>query len=230
VTAVFVSATGTDIGKTFVTAALIGHLRGNGRTVEALKPVVTGFDPALPVASDPAVLLRALDRPTTMVEIARIAPWRYRAPLSPDMAAAREGPPLDFTALCEFSDAAVRGRRDVLLIEGIGGVMVPLDDGHTVLDWMMRLRLPIILVTGSYLGTISHTLTALDVLSRSGLTVLLVIVNETEGSAVPLVDTVATIRRCVRPLPVLGLPRSKSGTPDVSAIARFLIEPRRSRA
>ena len=62
-------------------------------------------------------------------------------------------------------------RRDVLLIEGIGGIMVPLDDEHTVLDWMLVLQLPVILVAGSYLGTLSHTLTALDVLRRRGLTV-----------------------------------------------------------
>ncbi|MGA9950067.1 MAG: AAA family ATPase, partial [Xanthobacteraceae bacterium] len=58
-TAIFITGTGTDVGKTYVTAALIRHLRQMGRSVEALKPVVSGFDPALPATSDPGVLLKA---------------------------------------------------------------------------------------------------------------------------------------------------------------------------
>ena len=216
-TAVFVTATGTDIGKTFVTAALIRHMRANGRTVEAVKPVVTGFDPAMAATSDPGVLLTALGRPTSLEEIAKISPWRYRAALAPDMAAHREGSPLDFAALAEFSLRAVLTRRDVLLLEGVGGVMAPLDDGHTMLDWMKTLRLPVILVAGSYLGTISHTLTALAALTRNELTVPTVVVNETEGSSVPLADTVDTIARFVQPTNVLGVPRVAGGAAGVSA-------------
>ena len=67
--------------------------------------------------------------------------------------------------------------------------MVPLDDRHTVLDWMIALDLPLILVAGSYVGTLSHTLTALDVLDRAGLEVAAVVVNETPGSAATLEET-----------------------------------------
>jgi dethiobiotin synthetase len=216
-TAIFVTATGTDIGKTFVTAGLIRHLRANGRIVEALKPVVTGFDPEMASNSDPAVLLTALDRPTSLEEIVKISPWRYQAPFSPDIAAQREGATLDFSALGEFSLRAILTRRDVLFIEGVGGIMVPLDEEHTVLDWIMILRLPLILVAGSYLGTISHTLTALDALMRRELTVLTIVVNETEGSTVPLADTVASIARFVHPINVLGVPRITAGMADTNA-------------
>ena len=219
-TAIFVTSTGTDIGKTFVTAGLIRHLRASGRTVEALKPVVTGFDPAMAANSDPGVLLTAMDRPASLEEIAKIAPWRYRAALSPDLAARLEGPPVDFARLSEFSLRAILTRRDVLFIEGVGGIMAPLDDEHTVLDWMMILRLPLILVAGSYLGTISHTLTALDALLRRELTVLTVVVNETEGSTVPLDDTVAAIRNFVHPINVLPVPRMAGGAADSDAFER----------
>src|SRR6202012_761398 len=116
--------------------------------------------------SDPAELLAALDCPATLIEIERIAPWRFGAPLSPDLAAQREGRVVDFNALVGFSRAAITGARGVMLIEGVGGVMVPLDDRHTVLDWMTVLRIPVLLVAGSYLGTLSHTLTALHVLAQ----------------------------------------------------------------
>jgi dethiobiotin synthetase len=206
-TAIFVTATGTDIGKTFVTAGLVSALREQGRAVEVLKPVVTGFTRATVAQSDPAVLLTALGRPVTEEAVAEIAPWRFAAPLSPDMAASREGRTLDFAALVAFCREAMSARQDVLLIEGVGGVMVPLEDRRTVLDWMVALGVPVILVAGSYLGTISHTLTVLDVLARNALRVVAVVVSESENSTVSLADTVASITRFVRPIEVLALPR-----------------------
>jgi dethiobiotin synthetase len=221
VTAIFVTATGTDIGKTYVTAALIRHLRAAGRTVDALKPVASGFDPENAADSDPGKLLAALGRPVTPEEIDKISPWRYRAPLSPDMAARAEGAPVDFGELGQFSLRAVLTRRDVLFIEGVGGVMTPLNDEHTVLDWMLALRLPLVLVAGSYLGTISHTLTALDTLLRRELSVLTIVVNETEGSSVPLDETVAAIRRFAHPLDVLPVPRTTGGTAEDNSFAQI---------
>src|SRR5689334_16712428 len=94
--AYFVTSTGTDIGKTFVTAGLIRHLRDNGKPVAALKPVVSGFDLATAALSDPGMLLAALDEPITEEALTRVSPWRFAAPLSPDMAAAREGAMLEF--------------------------------------------------------------------------------------------------------------------------------------
>jgi len=219
-TAIFVTATGTDIGKTFVTAGVIRHLRREGRSVAAVKPVVTGFDPGAPDGSDPAVLLAALGRTATLDEIARISPWRFKAPLAPGMAAAREGSTLDFDAVIEFSRQEIATPSDILLIEGIGGVMVPLDARRTVLDWMAALNLPLILVAGSYLGTISHTLTALDTLARRNLRIAALVVSETGGSEVPLADTIATIAGFAAPVAVVGLPRLRPGA-DHSAFGEI---------
>ena len=116
------------------------------------------------------MLLAALGRAATTDEIERISPWRFAAPLSPDLAAQREGRTLDFKALVDFSrDAAIaaaarpadrRRRRH----HGARSTR-----RHTVLDWMSALRIPMLLVAGSYLGTISHTLTALHVLAQRNL-------------------------------------------------------------
>jgi dethiobiotin synthetase len=220
-TAAFVTATGTDIGKTFVTAGLIRHFRGAGRPVEALKPVLSGFDTGHPEASDAAVLLDALGCPSTADEIARISPWRFAAPLSPDMAAAREGRALAYPELVEHCRRALASRRGVLLIEGIGGVMVPLDDHHTVLDWMSLLRIPVLLVAGSYVGTISHTLTALEVLARRNLDIAGVVVSESPASAASLDDTVAAIARFAGAIEVLGVPRLAPGGGDDAVFARI---------
>ena len=220
-TAIFVTATGTDVGKTFIATGLIRHIRAAGRPVDAIKPVVSGFDPAAWHESDPAALLAALARPLSLDEVGRISPWRFAAPLSPHMAARREGRTIDFQELTEFCRRAITGCPGVLLIEGIGGVMVPLDERRTVLDWMSVLRIPIILVAGSYVGTISHSLTALEVLARRNLDIAAVVVSESEASAASLADTVATIARFADALDVIGIARATAGASDDAAFARL---------
>src|SRR5262245_8315769 len=103
--ALFVTATGTDIGKTFVTCGLIAELRRQGRAVTALKPVVTGFAADTAAASDPALLLAALGAP--LDDIGKISPWRFAAPLSPDLAAQRENRTLDAREVVAFSRTAI---------------------------------------------------------------------------------------------------------------------------
>jgi dethiobiotin synthetase len=210
-TAVFITATGTDIGKTFIARGLIQQLRARGRTVEALKPVITGFDPRAPQATDTGRLLLALGQTLTPELIADVSPYRLREPLPPDIAARREGTRIDFAALNAHCRRAIARHRDALIVEGIGGIMVPLDDRHTVLDWMIELDLPLILAAGSYVGTLSHTLSALDVLDRNALKVAAVVVNETPSSAASLDDIAATIRRFVTGIEVFVLPRLPDG-------------------
>ena len=219
--AYFVTSTGTDIGKTFVTAAIIRYMRESNQPVSALKPIVSGYDSSVAETSDPAVLLAALGRPISAEEVERIAPWRFRAPLAPDLAAAREGRSVDFDSVVEFSRAAVMSAKGPLFIEGVGGIMVPLDGRRTVLDWMAALDIPLLLVVGGYLGTISHTLTALDVLAQRKLTIAAIVVSESPRDTVALDDTVASIERFSNGIEVVGLPRLPAGITHHSAIARI---------
>jgi dethiobiotin synthetase len=211
-TAVFITATGTDIGKTFIARGMIAELRARGRSVDALKPVITGFDPRAPQTSDTGRLLTALGATLTPERIAAASLYRLRAPLSPDIAARREGTAIDFAALAAHGRRAIAVHPDALIIEGIGGIMVPLDDRHTVLDWMIALDLPLILATGSYVGTLSHTLTALGVLRHANLKVAALVVNETPDSAATLEETAAAIRSFAVGIEVLVLPRLSEGT------------------
>jgi dethiobiotin synthetase len=221
VAAYFVTSTGTDVGKTFVTAGLIRYLRTSNQAVAALKPVVSGYDSSVVETSDPAVLLSALGRPVAADEVERIAPWRFRAPLSPDLAAAREGRSVAFDELIAFSRAAVEANNGILFIESVGGIMVPLDGNRTVLDWMAALDIPLLLVVGGYLGTISHTLTAIDVLTQRKLSIAAIVVSESERNPVELADTVASIARFSDGVEVIGLPRLPAGINQHPAFARI---------
>ena len=203
----FITATGTEIGKTVVTTTLAWQARKKGKLVRVLKPVISGFDEKTCNQSDTAQILQCLEIEQTHAAIESISPWRFKAPLSPDMAAAREGMRLDFEAIVEFCREAETGSDDLLLIEGVGGLMVPLTDSKTVLDWIQALKYPVIMVAGSYLGTISHTLTTVETAQKFGLNVASIVISESEDSPVPIHETVNSIKRFLTNIPILELPR-----------------------
>ncbi|MCE9570302.1 MAG: dethiobiotin synthase [Rhodocyclales bacterium] len=207
----FITGTGTDIGKTWLACALLRHWRAEGRRVAAFKPVLSGFDPAHPAASDAGALLAALGREAGAAELDAIAPWRFAAPLSPDMAAALEGREIDFDALVAFSRRAVSADFHAPLVEGVGGVMAPLDGTHTVRDWIAASGLPCVLVSGSYLGSLSHTLTALEALAKVGAGVTAIVVNESPDSAVALDATLRSLARHAAGIPLVGVVRADPG-------------------
>jgi dethiobiotin synthetase len=205
-TTVFVTASGTDVGKTFVTVRLIAELKQAGYRVRALKPVASGLDAANPADSDTAQLLKAQGLAIDAANLDAVSPWRFAAPLSPDMAAAREGRSVPFDALVGFCRTPCDA--DVTLIEGVGGVMVPLDATHTVLDWIAALAAPALLVVGSYLGSLSHSLTAAAALERRSVAIAGVVVSESLEQPVDADETAATLARFLAPTPIRVLPRN----------------------
>jgi dethiobiotin synthetase len=212
-TTIFVTSSGTDIGKTYVSAMLIRQLRAKGLPVQALKPIVSGVDEATFPDSDPAALLAALGEEVTFDNIDMLSRWVFEPALSPDMAAARAGVEIDFKELVDHCKARAH-LHDPLVIEGVGGLLVPLNAEKTVLDWMLALKgddFATLLVVGSYLGTISHTLTTLDVMCRNGLAPRAIVVSESLSNPVPLAETVEVMSRftakTIGATPIISVPR-----------------------
>ncbi|WP_454760398.1 dethiobiotin synthase [Caulobacter segnis] len=201
---VFVAGTGTDLGKTHIACALLRAARTKGLTVDAFKPVVSGFDPAQPETSDPARLAAAMGRPEAW---AQVSPRRFRAPLAPNLAARLEGETLAMADLVADCRTWLDTRNvDLALVEGAGGVMSPMTDDATNLDLMTALALPVLLVAGSYLGTASHLLTALEVVRARGLTVAAIVVSESLD-APDLTQTVDMLGAFERQAPIVVAPR-----------------------
>jgi dethiobiotin synthetase len=197
----FITSTGTGIGKTFVTAALAHKTKR-----PAYKPVISGFTLAEAAASDTGQLLAAMGKAITPETIAEISPWRYEAPLAPSMAAKAEGKVLDVAALIDWSRKIREG-----FVEGVGGVMVPLSGRQTVLDWMAAIDWPVILVTGSYLGSLSHTLTALSVIKARNIMLHAVVISESATDSVGLEATrLALADFITKPTHLVTLARSES--------------------
>lgn len=202
--AYFITATGTDVGKTWLTAGLLAAWRARGAAVRALKPVMSGYDPA-----------RHEDSDIAKVGSGRTA-WTYAAPLSPDLAAAKEGKAIDFAALVDWCRAEIKTTDGLLLIEGVGGAMVPLTARHTVRDWIAALEIPALLVCGTYLGALSHTLTALAALREVGIVPAMIVVNASAGSTVSIEDTLASLAPHSGDIPVAALRRD-----DIDGVARL---------
>ena len=184
---------------------LTTQLSHAGYRVRALKPLATGFDPAHSENSDSGLLLKALGLPLNEKNLAEVSPWQFSAALSPDMAAALESRTIDFQKLIAFCSR--KTDVDITLIEGIGGVMVPLNQEHTVLDWIHALGVPVVLVVGSYLGTLSHTLSAAGMLQARGQTIAGVIVSESINQPVKVEKTAQILKRFLSPTLVQILPR-----------------------
>jgi dethiobiotin synthetase len=205
VSTIFVTSSGTGIGKTFVTLALLAELGAAGRAARALKPIASGFDAAQLEATDTGLLLRAQGLCATATNLDAVSHWRFGAPLSPNMAAAREARAIDFVELVALCRAP--STTETTLIEGVGGVMAPLTAEHTVLDWIVALGSPALLVVGSYLGALSHALTAASVLRSRGVPLAGVVVSESLEQPVAAAETAATLAGFLAPIPIQVLPR-----------------------
>lgn len=175
----FVTATGTDIGKTFCTLKLCQKLKSEGKNVMVLKPIISGFDDN-DDNSDSAKILKILDKDLNQKNLDEISPYRFKAPLSPNVAADLENKEIDFSKLvgfCKNKILEARKNNSYLFIEGAGGVMTPITNQKTFLDLIKELEIPVILVTANYLGTISHTLTAIESLKAHQIEIDRIIFN-----------------------------------------------------
>lgn len=175
---IFIGGTGTDIGKTYVTCMLLRQLQEQGFKTRAIKPVISGFDENVAEQTDSGLLLRQMGIEATLKNIEKISPWRFEAPLPPHLVAENEGRPLNFDHIARFCQKQAEENLDFLLIEGAGGIMTPLTYHHTILDLIKRLGCHCLLVAGSSLGTISHTLSAIACIKQFGITLDGIIISE----------------------------------------------------
>jgi len=209
--ALFVVGAGTEIGKTYTTAALVRRLRGQGLRVRALKPLASGVPPLDHpdfAESDTGRLLAAQGLAVTPETVAACSPWRFAAPLAPDVAAAREGRSLELPELVAWCGARLAEADDgeTVVIEGVGGLMSPITEDATGLDWLRSQGIPSLLVSGSYLGAISHALTAVETLRAHGIPLVGIVVSESEGAPIPPETVAGQIARYVS-VPVVCLRR-----------------------
>ena len=168
----FVTGTDTGVGKSVVSACLLAAMSEAGEPVRAFKPALTGLQdaPVPPWPRDHELL--ALPAGTTPEEV---SPWRFGPPASPHLAAALAGSALDPGAL--VARARELGEGHTLVVEGVGGLLVPLTTSFSVCDLAVELALPLVVVARPGLGTINHTLLTLRAARGAGLRVAGVVLS-----------------------------------------------------
>jgi dethiobiotin synthetase len=207
----FITGTDTGVGKTVLAAAIVASLRGRGVDVLALKPVITGLDePSDPEWPADHELLGAVSERAP----GEVIVTGYGPAVSPHLAAELSGRPLGLAALRDATLAAA-GTAEVSVIEGVGGLLVPLDDAFLLRDLAREIGLPLVIAARPGLGTINHTLLTLESARYAGLTVAGVVLtpwperpDEVERSNHLTIGRlgdveVRTLRRVARPEPRL---------------------------
>ncbi|WJF90286.1 dethiobiotin synthase [Paraburkholderia bonniea] len=189
---VFVTGTDTEIGKTLVSAALLHGLNALGVRTAALKPIAAGaFERDGVWHNDDADQLDAAASVLLPPEIR--TPYLLRAAMAPHLAAAQEGVTLEIAPILACHEAA-RQRAEVVVVEGVGGFRVPLNDTLDTADLACALNLPVVLVVGVRLGCISHALLSAEAIAARGLTLAGWVANRIDPAMPCAADNVATLR------------------------------------
>ncbi|MGD8352027.1 MAG: dethiobiotin synthase [Nitrospirota bacterium] len=199
----FITATDTGVGKTVVAAALIRLLRREGLSVCGMKPLETGCrsEGGELVAADGAFLKEASG---VSESLESLAPYRFAEPLAPWVAAERAGAEIDLKRIGE-SFRELSERYDALVVEGIGGIRVPIKRDYFVSDLAVDLGLPAVVVAPAHLGAINHTLLTLDLARSVGLELAGVVINHPRPSEGTLAEQTnpAAIEE-LSPAPLIG--------------------------
>jgi dethiobiotin synthetase len=228
---VFVTGTGTEVGKTVVAAAIARTFAASGASVAVFKPAVTGLDefPADGTQSrdidrfqsrrpgdepDHALLRRAAESEQSDDEI---APYRYVPAASPHLAAALAGEEIDPRRLLDSARTAAKSA-DTLICEGVGGLLVPLSGDYLVRDLAVELALPLVIAASPSLGTINHTLLTLAAARAAGLEVATVVLTPWPDEPSPIEqsnrETIQALGKVtVETLPLLDLSAPETWPP-----------------
>ena len=148
---------------------------------------------------------------------------RFKEPLSPDLAAKNEGKYINFEELLYFCEQSINSKNnDLVLVEGVGGTMVPINDKFTIMDLIIKLNIPVILTIGSYLGSISHTLNAYEILDKYNININSIVVMQSESQDVGVEHTINSIKNHIKKTPIIFFKRNNLDYIKVDKIIKNL--------
>jgi dethiobiotin synthetase len=217
----FITGTDTGVGKTFIAGALASLLRDRRIDVGVMKPVETGC-PRRDGRLEPLDALYLRDRAGTADLLDEICPYALEMPVAPSVAADAAGIAIDLDRIATGFHALVR-RHQLTLVEGAGGILVPLTETADFTDLIRKLRVPILLVARASVGTINHTLLTCRWLAHVNLPLLGVMANRPSGPPTPAEE--ANLQALARrlPVPFLGCaPHFPGGSYDLSVLGKSL--------
>lgn len=220
---IFITGTDTEVGKTFIAAAIAGGLKGRGVDCGVMKPIQSGAikrDGRL-ISQDAVFLIKASG---VRDELSLVNPYCLKAPLAPGVAAKLEKRAISPESIIDAFNI-LSSRHQFMIVEGAGGLLVPIGDGYLMKDLILDLNLPLVIVSRLGLGTINHTLLTIEVARNYGIEIIGIIFNQTEKQPVTICEkTNPKIISELTGVPILGIvpnvptPKSVVRKIDLSAI------------
>ncbi|MCL2689902.1 MAG: dethiobiotin synthase [Chitinispirillia bacterium] len=206
---IFITGSGTNVGKTHISKLLLRGFSKLGRSVSYMKPVETGCqlspDKKMLAGSDTLSLLELTNHKT---DIELHSPYRYEPACSPHLAANLAGQNINIGDITTaYKTLCDKTQTDIMIVEGAGGVLVPVNDNEYIIDVIKALNIPAILVTTPGLGTLNHTFLSLNILKQYKIPVIGVIINNAQNIERDFIyeDNIKTIRKHIAPAPCLDV-------------------------
>ncbi|MBL4638708.1 MAG: dethiobiotin synthase [Proteobacteria bacterium] len=177
---VFVTGTDTEVGKTFISVGLIELFKQQGLTVAGMKPIASGCErTAEGLRNEDALALQ--QHANIALDYELINPYAFKPAIAPHIAAQQTATNIDINVL-KNNYEQIQLQADVVVVEGAGGWLVPLNEKQTLADFAVELNLPVILVVGIRLGCINHALLSVANIQQSGLPLLGWVANDLDSS------------------------------------------------
>jgi dethiobiotin synthetase len=216
---VFITGTDTGVGKTLTTAAIARFLHGREMRVGVMKPVTSGCAAVerKAVSEDAELLKWASSSDAADTDI---APYLLKAPLAPSVAASMEGVTIKFDTIRQ-AYRRLEAQNDFVLVEGAGGLLVPLTEKLLITDLILSLQLPLIIVTRPNLGTINHTLLTCFCAKKLGIKVSGIIINQYPEKPGPAEKYVPEMLAELSGTPVLGILPMVEGRNALSLVEKL---------
>ena len=194
---IFITSTGTNIGKTYCTVEILKEMLHRKILFNAYKPILSGFDIYNIKDSDSYKILKINNKEPEIEDIKEISPWLFEKPIAPSIAAKKENKSLKYNDVLEW--CLKKSDNNIInIFEGAGGLMVPIEKIKTLLDLMKDLNSKVVLVVGNYLGSVSHTLSAIQNLQYANLQIINIIINENViNNDIDIKDTESLLRSSI---------------------------------
>ena len=194
---IFITSTGTNIGKTYCTVEILKEMLHRKVLFNAYKPILSGFNTFNIKDSDSYKILKTHNKEPKIEDIREISPWLFEKAIAPSIAAKKENKSLKYNDVLEW--CLKKSDNNIInIFEGAGGLLVPIEKIKTLLDLMQDLNSKVVLVVGNYLGSVSHTLSAIQNLQHANLQIINIIINENiNNDYIDIKDTESLIRSSI---------------------------------
>ena len=194
---IFITSTGTNIGKTYCTVEILKEMVHRKVLFNAYKPILSGFNISNIKDSDSYKILNINNKEPNLEDIREITPWLFEKPIAPSIAAKKENRSLKYNDVLEW--CLKKSDNNIInIFEGAGGLLVPIEKTKAILDLMKDLNSKVVLVVGNYLGSVSHTLSAVQNLQHANLQIINIIINKNiNNDDIDIKDTESLLRSSI---------------------------------